>query len=361
MREIGVFLPIARNGYLISSASPQYSPAYDLNRDVAIAAERYGFDFALAMIKLRGYGGVTRHWDECLEAFTLTAALAAVTKRIRFFPSVAVLTMPPPFAARMVATIDSVAPGRCGINIVSGWQKAEYEQMGIWPGEDHFRRRYQYCAEYTQILQELWETGKSDFKGQFFQMDDCRLGPLPSGKMEIVCAGQSDSGMKFAAKYGDYNFISGSCINEPHKVAPSIARLVAEAKAAGRDCGALVLSLVIAEETADAAFAKWERYKAGADLEALARRASQAGADTSAGADSNINRFKAEGATLPANMVSFIGAYADVAAMLDTMAQIDGVHGVMLVFDDYIEGIEKFGKFIQPLMKSRAGIAKAVA
>jgi Luciferase-like monooxygenase len=104
MREIGVFLPIARNGYLISSASPQYSPAYDLNRDVAIAAERYGFDFALAMIKLRGYGGVTRHWDECLEAFTLTAALAAVTKRIRFFPSVAVLTMPPPFAARMVAT-----------------------------------------------------------------------------------------------------------------------------------------------------------------------------------------------------------------------------------------------------------------
>jgi len=33
----------------------------------------------------------------------------------------------------------------------------------------------------------------------------------------------------------------------------------------------------------------------------------------------------------------------------------------MLVFDDYIEGVEKFGKFIQPLMKSRAGIAKAVA
>jgi len=184
---------------------------------------------------------------------------------------------------------------------------------------------------------------------------------LPSGKMEIVCAGQSDSGMKFAAKYGDYNFISGSCINEPQKVAPSVARLVAEGKAAGRDCGALVLSLVIAEETADVAFAKWERYKAGADLEALARRASQAGADTSAGANSNINRFKAEGASLPANMVSFIGAYADVAAMLDTMAEIDGVRGVMLVFDDYLEGIEKFGKFIQPLMKSRAGIATAAA
>jgi len=225
--------------------------------------------------------------------------------------------------------------------------------MGIWPGEEHFRRRYQYCAEYAQILQELWETGKSNFKGQFFQMDDCRLGPLPSSRMEIVCAGQSDSGMKFAAKYGDYNFTSGSCINEPQKVAPSIARLVAESQAAGRDCGALVLSLVIAEDTTEAAFAKWERYKAGADLEALARRASQASADTSAGADSNINRFKAEGATLPAKMVSFIGAYAEVAAMLE----IEGVRGVMLAFDDYLEGIEKFGKFIQPLMKSRAEIS----
>lgn len=171
--------------------------------------------------------------------------------------------------------------------------------------------------------------------------------------MEIVCAGQSDSGMKFAAKYGDYNFTSGSCINEPQKVAPSIARLVAESQAAGRDCGALVLSLVIAEDTTEAAFAKWERYKAGADLEALARRASQASADTSAGADSNINRFKAEGATLPAKMVSFIGAYAEVAAMLE----IEGVRGVMLAFDDYLEGIEKFGKFIQPLMKSRAEIS----
>jgi pyrimidine oxygenase len=56
-------------------------------------------------------------------------------------------------------------------------------------------------------------------------------------------------------------------------------------------------------------------------------------------------------------MVSFIGAYAEIAAMLDSIAEIEGVRGVMLVFDDYLEGIEKFGKFIQPLMKSRAEIS----
>lgn len=359
MLEIGVFLPIARNGYLISNASPQYSPTYELNRDVTLLAEKHGLDFALLMIKLRGYGGPTRHWDECLEAFTLTAALAAVTNRIRFFPSVAVLAMPPPMAARMAVTLDSVAPGRCGINIVSGWQKAEYEQMGLWPGEEHFRHRYEYCAEYTEIMKELWETGRSDYKGKFFQMEDCRLGPLPSRPLEVVCAGQSESGMKFAAKHGDYNFISGSCINDPQKVRESVVRLAGESAAAGRNCGALILSLVIAEESREAAFAKWEHYKAGADLEALARRAEQAGADSSAGPNSNINRFKDEGARLPASMVSFIGSYAEVAGMMDEMAAIPGVRGIMLVFDDYIDGLRKFGEEIQPLMKSRAALRVA--
>ncbi|MFZ5779647.1 MAG: pyrimidine utilization protein A [Pseudomonadota bacterium] len=354
--EIGVFLPIARNGYLISAASPQYGPTFSLNRDVVLAAERHGFDFALAMIKLRGYGGATRHWDECLEAFTLVSALAAVSRRIRFFPSVAVLTLPPALAARMVVTIDSVAPGRCGINIVSGWQQAEYDQMGLWPGDDHFRRRYEYCAEYAEVLQDLLGTGHSDFKGRFFRMDDCRLGPLPSAPVDIVCAGQSEAGIDFAARYGTYNFISGTGINEPERVAPSIARLRTACAASGRDCGALVLALVLAEETREAAFAKWERYKAGADLEALARRAAQAGADVRAGPDSNINRFKAEGAALPASMVTFIGSHADVAAGLDTLADIPGVRGIMLVFDDYLAGIETFGQRVQPLMRSRAGL-----
>ena len=31
-------------------------------------AERYGFDFALSMIKLRGFGGPSRFWDYNLEA-----------------------------------------------------------------------------------------------------------------------------------------------------------------------------------------------------------------------------------------------------------------------------------------------------
>jgi hypothetical protein len=121
-----------------------------------------------------------RFWDYGLESFTLMAGLAAVTTRIKLFASIAVLTMPPPVAARMAVTIDSIAPGRFGVNIVSGWQKAEYAQMGIWPGTEHFNNRYQYCAEYVDIMRELWAQGESSFQGRFFQMEDCQLLPMPS-------------------------------------------------------------------------------------------------------------------------------------------------------------------------------------
>ena len=42
--------------------------------------------------------------------------------------------------------------------------------MGLWPGEEHFAKRYDYSTEYVTILRQLWETGTSNFKGQYFQM-----------------------------------------------------------------------------------------------------------------------------------------------------------------------------------------------
>ena len=45
--------------------------------------------------------------------------------------------MSPAIVARMAATIDSIPPDRFGMHLVTGWQKAEYDQMGIWPGNEH--------------------------------------------------------------------------------------------------------------------------------------------------------------------------------------------------------------------------------
>jgi len=98
--ELGVFIPIGNNGWLISTTSPQYRPTFDLNREIVEKAERFGFDFALSMIKLHGFGGPSQFWDYNLESFTLMAGLAAVTNRIQLFATCAVLTLPPPITAR---------------------------------------------------------------------------------------------------------------------------------------------------------------------------------------------------------------------------------------------------------------------
>src|SRR6195952_289278 len=110
--DIGVFIPIGNNGWLISEASPQYKPSFELNKAVVQKAEHYGFEFALSMIKLHGFGGKTEFWDYNLESFTLMAGLAAVTTRIQLFATCTVLTMPPPITARMATTIDSISHGR---------------------------------------------------------------------------------------------------------------------------------------------------------------------------------------------------------------------------------------------------------
>jgi pyrimidine oxygenase len=358
--KVGVFLPIGNNGWLISTTSPQYMPTFDLNRTVIEKAERFGFDFALSMIKLRGFGGPSQFWDHNLESFTLMAGLAAVTSRIQLFASVAVLTMPPPLTARMTSTIDSISNGRFGLNIVSGWQRTEYAQMGIWPGAEHYARRYEYCAEYVKIMRELWETGRSDFKGAFFQMDDCRLSPRPQKPIPIIGAAQSDNGTRFAAETCDYNFCGSYGLNEPARVTSSVARLVAAAAETGRDVGALILLMVIADETDAAAMAKWEHYKAGVDLEALAWRDAQAGEDPSRDAFATKNRFvRTGGEKLPASMGVLAGSYASVAGMLDELATVPGVRGVMLTFDDFVIGMEQFGTRIQPLMASRANLRSA--
>ncbi len=352
--DIGVFIPIGNNGWLISTTSPQYKPSFDLNKEIVLKAERYGLDFALSMIKLRGFGGESEFWDYNLESFTLMAGLAGVTSKINLYASVAVLTIPPPIVARMAVTIDSISHGRFGVNIVSGWHPAEYTQMGLWPGDDFFGYRYKYSTEYVKILRELWETGKSDFKGEHFQMDDCRLLPKPSDNMKIVCAGQSDIGMEFCANYGDYQFVLGSGVNTPTAYAPTNERLLKAAAKTGRDIGSYVLLMVIADETDEAAQAKWEHYRAGADMGALSWMADQGGKDANAGEGSTAKSIALPEGAINFNMGTLVGSYANVARMLDEAATVPGTKGLMLTFDDFLVGMEQFGQRIQPLMKTRA-------
>ena len=108
--DLGIFLPNAKGGAIMAKGSPpQYYPTWELNQKNAVIAENAGFEFLLSMVKWRGFGGETNHWDYSLESFTLMAACAAVTSRIQLYASVAIPTMHPGVIAKMTSTIDDIS------------------------------------------------------------------------------------------------------------------------------------------------------------------------------------------------------------------------------------------------------------
>ncbi|SFR12236.1 pyrimidine utilization protein A [Poseidonocella sedimentorum] len=358
--EIGVFLPIGNNGWLLSRNAPQYKPSYELNKSVVLRAEAMGMEFALSMIKLHGFDGETEFWNYNLESFTMIATIAPSTSRIKLFASTAVLTLPPAVVARMAVTIDNCIPGRFGVNIVSGWQAMEYSQMGLWPGNDYFGYRYDYATEYVEVMRRLWSEGRIDYAGEHFTMEDCMVLPKPSGgQIPIVCAGQSDRGMEFAAQWGDYNFCLGDGINTPTAHADKNYKLLEATRKTGRDVGAYVLFMIIADETDEAAFARWESYQAGLDVEAAANVMGRAAEDV---AGDGVNKaMQREDRTVNMNVGALIGSFENVARMLDEAAEVAGTKGIMLVFDDYYDAMDTFAERVQPLMACRADRLAAIA
>jgi pyrimidine oxygenase len=239
------------------------------------------------------------------------------------------------------------------LNVITGWQRPEYSQMGIWPGDEYFGYRYAYAAEYVQILRDLCEKGSSDLRGQFFTMSDCRLSPRPQADMKIICAGQSDAGLDFTAQYADYNFCFGRGFNTPKACNDTVERMQLAAARTGRAVASYGLFMVITGETDAEAVAKYESYKAGADLEALSWMVTQATADKISGDSSNVRHAIDAASMVNLNIGLLVGSYRTVAQLLDEVATIPGLAGVLLTFDEFVGGTETFGERVQPLMSCR--------
>lgn len=342
--ELGIFLPNAKGGAIMAETSPpQYMPTWKLNQHNARVAEEGGFDFLLSMVKWRGFGGTTNHWDYSLESFTLMSAVAAVTNRIQLYASVAIPTIHPAVIAKMTSTIDEISGGRFGVNIVSGWNKLEYAQMGLWRGDEYFKHRYDYAAEYLDVLRTLWSTGRSSYAGQHFQLEDCKSLPTPSREIPIICAGQSDRGIRFTAQHAGYGFLGGQD-DSLDDLGRLNDKLQAAAGEFGRQVGAYVLLTVIAEETDEAAAAKRDFYIERSDKGAIEEWARCAGMDFSRATyrDLLVQTYMA---------IPYVaGSYATVAAYLDGLAE-QGITGVCFIFPDYEHDLQRLISRVIPLLK----------
>jgi pyrimidine oxygenase len=346
--ELGVFLPIGNNGFLISETAPQYAPSFAMNKEIAVLAETLGFDYVFSMSKWRGFGGATHFWDSTLESVALMTGLAAVTSRIGIIATIQPVLFPPAVAAKMAATIDDLSGGRFGINIVTGSFLDEYEQMGILP-PDYGPNRYRYAAEWLHVVKRLWTEESVTFDGEWFHMRDCRSLPHPVQRPYpfIICAGTSDEGFRFTAKEGNYSFIGGNTLEHTKQLSQRMKETAAEY---GRSIKTATTLLPIIDET-DAAAQRQLRYiQGGADKEALATIASYFSRQARESAKQRVERTERD-VSYAGRMIP--GRPSTLAEIIEDLVVDGGVDSIQLLFPDYIEGLTTFHAEVMPLLKRR--------
>jgi pyrimidine oxygenase len=339
MKEFGVFLPVANGGWIVSKTTPPLDGGWAQNRDAALIAEAQGFDFVMAMGKWRGFGGETGHWGHSLEAVTMMAGIAAVTKRIKLWATLHAILHNPAVAAKMIATLDHISGGRAGLNIVAGAYRGEFEQMDAWdPGLDH-DARYDLTEEWTQIVKRLWREPSVSFTGKYFTFQDCVSEPKPLHQPFLICAGMSARGFDFSVRETDGCFIGGRDATE---TAAASRRAKALAASLGKPIRTYCMMTVITAPTDAEAEARAQVYRDGLDEGAVA------GMLESYGAKGNAMTARAQGAFMTQAVV---GSPQTCARQIETFLRDCDIDGLMFIYDDYPAGLRVTGQQILPHLR----------
>jgi F420-dependent oxidoreductase-like protein len=179
---------------------PQFGFKFEEVVAIALDAERVGF---------------TRLWvsdhlfldpnavnTDCLEAWTLLAALAVRTERIRIGPMVTAQSYRnPALLAKMAAGVDVMSRGRLDFGLGAGWKEAEYRAYGYkFPDAP---TRVTQMIEALEICTRMWKEERATYHGKYHRIDDALCSPKPAQKpLPIWIGGSKPRVMRAAAKYG---------------------------------------------------------------------------------------------------------------------------------------------------------------
>ncbi|HET7846500.1 MAG TPA: LLM class F420-dependent oxidoreductase [Acidimicrobiia bacterium] len=140
------------------------------------------------------------------EAWTLMAALAAVTDRVRLGQMCTCNSYrPPSLLAKAAASVDVISGGRLEMGIGAGWYQAEYEGYGYEFAKDSVRLGQ--LEEGVQILKRMWTEDVVDFDGRHYQLKGaiCRPKPLQAPHVPIWVAGGGEQlTLRTAARHAQY-------------------------------------------------------------------------------------------------------------------------------------------------------------
>lgn len=201
--------------------------------EFAQALERACFDYIMledTLMLSEAYGGTTEAYLKNAimvpkhDPAPLAAMIAGATKHLGVIATLSTMAYPPFLLARLCSTLNQIAEGRFGWNIVTSGEDTAAQNFGMdeLPPRE---LRYAMAEEFMQVVNLLFGSWDQDavvvdrasdtyadyakvrpihFEGRFFK---CR-GPLntapdPHGRCTYVQAGGSPTGRAFAAKHAD--------------------------------------------------------------------------------------------------------------------------------------------------------------
>jgi alkanesulfonate monooxygenase SsuD/methylene tetrahydromethanopterin reductase-like flavin-dependent oxidoreductase (luciferase family) len=177
-----------------------------------------------------------------LEAFTLLAAVAAATSRIRLGPLVACTAFRhPPILAKMAATLDEISGGRLTLGLGAGWNRAEFEAFGL-----PFEGRASRSIEAYRIVRGLLAGERVWFDGEAYRTDDAVLLPSMSRRVPLMIGSTGERILEATLPTVDaWNVWGPWCGNDPAGFAAQNERVTRIGRGLGRDPKAVARSVCV--------------------------------------------------------------------------------------------------------------------
>ncbi|HEY3831527.1 MAG TPA: TIGR03560 family F420-dependent LLM class oxidoreductase [Acidimicrobiia bacterium] len=114
----------------------------------------------------------------CMEAWTMLAAMAQATRRIRIGCQVTgMVYRHPAVLANMAATVDIISDGRLDIGLGAGWNQQECDAYGI--ALPALQERFDRFDEGVEAIILLLSQEHSDLDGKYVQLRHARCEPKP--------------------------------------------------------------------------------------------------------------------------------------------------------------------------------------
>ena len=346
--RFGVWAPVHGPRAAWQDPAEPFDASWAHNRDTVLEAEALGYDATLV-----AQHTVNPHLPEKdqLEAWTGSAALAALTSRIEILAAIKPYLYHPVVLAKMALQIENISQGRFGFNLVNAWNRAEFEKAGIPFGEHD--ARYAYGREWIEVVEPLLRGESVMHRGAHFQVTDYRLSPKSPvrARPRIYLGGESEPARALAAEHADVFFINGQPVEDVKAIIADVARRPRR----GAPLAFGLAAFVIARESEREAEEEYRRLLAAATRDAPAK------AQQAARTDPNVVMIKtfAKSPRVGTNggtAAGLVGSYEQVAERIDAFHRA-GIELFMLQFQPLRAELRRFAAEVFPRLGRPAATA----